>query len=358
MKSAKNGKKNNQLSGIKEIARRANVSIATVDRVIHDRPGLALNTKEKVLKIIKELNYQPNIHARRLSLAKELRIATLIPMCSKETSFWEGPLKGIEMASSEISQYGAVVEKFFYDQDSISSFQQQAQLLLKTKPDGLLFAPAFMEESVGFVKKCQKQNIPYVLMDSDLPGGGSLAYIGPDLNASGSLAAHLISYLIGKDDSILIVNISRELDDQHHLLKKEEGFRNYFRTHRWDNQILKININKTDPRFIAKGLANMFREHPNIRMVFVTNSRVSNVAAFVEKLDRKVILMGYDFVNENIEYIEKGVIDFLICQKPLEQAYKGVMTIYQHLAIPSPVKPVTFMPIDIITRENYRFYNY
>ncbi|MBO9154506.1 substrate-binding domain-containing protein [Chitinophaga sp. GCM10012297] len=358
MKSSNNAKKEQQLSGIKEIARRANVSIATVDRVIHDRPGLAPSTKEKVLKIIKELNYQPNIHARRLSLAKQFRIATLIPVRSKETSFWEGPLKGIEMASAEISQYGATVEKFFYDQESVASFQQQANLLLKSKPDGLLFAPAFMDESVLFVQKCQKLGIPYVLMDSDLPGENSLAYIGPNQNASGSLAAHLISYLVEKDDSILIVNISKELDDQHHLLKKEEGFRNYFRTHRWDNQILKINISKTDPKSIEKGLAGMFKDHPNIRVVFVTNSRVSNVAAFVEKLDRKVILMGYDFVNENIEYIEKGVIDFLICQKPLEQAYKGVMTLYQHLAISFPVKKVTFMPIDIITRENYSFYNY
>ncbi len=66
-----------------------------------------------------------------------------------------------------------------------------------------------MEESVLFVQKCQKQGIPYVLMDSDLPGENSLAYIGPNQNASGSLAAHLISYLVEKDDSILIVNISR-----------------------------------------------------------------------------------------------------------------------------------------------------
>ncbi len=110
MKSS-NNKKDQPLSGIKEIARRANVSIATVDRVIHDRPGLAPGTKEKVLKIIKELNYQPNIHARRLSLAKQFRIATLIPVRSKETSFWEGPLKGIEMAAAEIGQYGATVEK-------------------------------------------------------------------------------------------------------------------------------------------------------------------------------------------------------------------------------------------------------
>lgn len=351
-------KEKKQLVGIKEIARRANVSIATVDRVINGRTGIAEKTKERILKIIQELNYQPNLHARRLSLAKQIRIATLIPLRSKETSFWEGPLKGIETASAEISQYGAKVEQFFYDQDSISSFLQQSQLLLKAKPDGVLLAPSFIEQSVAFAQKCQKAGIPYVLIDSDLPVEGSLAYIGPNLNASGNLAAHLISYLIGKDDQILIVNISRELDNEHHLLKKEEGFRNYFRTHRWDNQILKINANKTDAKSIEKSLATMFRQHNNIRVVFVTNSRVSNVAAFIEKLDRKVILVGYDFLNENIEYIEKGVIDFLICQKPLEQSYKGVMTLYQHLTIPSQVEKDTFMPIDIITRENYRFYNY
>lgn len=358
MKSPKKDLKEQPLPGIKEIARRANVSIATVDRVIHDRPGLAVGTKEKVLQIIRELNYQPNIHARRLSLAKQFKIATLVPARSKETSFWDGPLKGIDTAAAEISQYGTVVEKFFYDQDSIRSFQQQAQLVLKSKPDGLLFAPSFMEESIAFVQKCQQQNIPYVLMDSDLPDVNSLAYIGPNLQASGGLAAHLVSYLIGKEDTILIVNISKELDDQHHLLKKEEGFRDYFRTHRWDNQIVKINIHKTDPKSIEKELAGVFRQYPGIRVVFVTNSRVSNVAPFIGQLNRKVILMGYDFVTENIEYIEKGVIDFLICQKPLEQAYKGVMTIYRHLAAATPAAKVTFMPIDIITRKNYSYYNF
>ncbi|MGX5816714.1 LacI family DNA-binding transcriptional regulator [Chitinophaga lutea] len=358
MKSSSKDNKAQQLSGIKEVARRAGVSIATVDRVIHDRPGLAPATKEKVQQIIRELNYQPNIHARRLSLAKQLRIATLVPERSKETSFWDGPLKGIDKAATEISQFGTVVERYFYDQDSISSFRQQAQQVLKSKPDGLLLAPSFIDESLAFGQKLEKQGIPYVLMDSDLPGVDSLAYVGPDLAASGRLAAHLVSYLIGKDDSILIVNISRELDDQHHLLKKEEGFRDYFRTHRWDNQLLKININKTDPKAIEKELAVIFKQHPNIRVVFVTNSRVSSVAPYISQLDRKVILMGYDFVKENIGFIEKGVIDFLICQKPLEQAYQGVMTLYHHLAAATPASKVTFMPIDIITRENYTYYNY
>jgi LacI family transcriptional regulator len=50
------------------------------------------------------------------------------------------------------------------------------------------------------------------------------------------------------------------------------------------------------------------------------------------------------------------IIDFLICQKPQEQAYRGVMALYQHLAFAIPVEKKYFMPIDIITKENYTYY--
>ena len=91
-------------------------------------------------------------------------------------------------------------------------------------------------------------------------------------------------------------------------------------------------------------------------MVFVTNSRVSDVARFIEKKGIDVLLVGYDYLPRNIEFLEKEVIDFLICQKPLEQAYRGLMTLYQFLAFAIPVEKKYFMPIDIITKENYLFY--
>ncbi len=59
--------KDNTYFGVKEIARRANVSIATVDRVIHNRTGVSEKTKKKFNEIIKELDYQPNILASRLA---------------------------------------------------------------------------------------------------------------------------------------------------------------------------------------------------------------------------------------------------------------------------------------------------
>src|SRR5687767_11879019 len=98
-------KKAQELYGVKEIARRANVSIGTVDRVIHNRSGVSEKTRNKINEIIKELNYQPNILASRLASKKIYQIAVLIPQISVETDFWEAPLKGIQRAESEIKKY-------------------------------------------------------------------------------------------------------------------------------------------------------------------------------------------------------------------------------------------------------------
>jgi LacI family transcriptional regulator len=344
------------LTGVKEIARRGNVSIATVDRVIHNRTGVSQQTKAKIQEIIAELNYQPNLLAQRLATRKVIRLATLIPMSSEETSFWEGPLKGIEQADREINQFAITIDKYFYDQNLKNSFIEQSEKILESKPDGVLLAPSSVDEAVIFTENCKKLNIPYVLIDSDLPTKGSLSYIGGDLYQSGYLGAHLISYLIKDNDAILLLNISKEIDNDHHLIKKGEGFRAYFKDHNRSNNILKIDIRETDYASIDKSLEVSFEANKDIKVVFVTNSRVANVAHYIEKSGRKVILIGYDFLNRNVEYLDKGIIDFLICQKPLEQAYQGVMTLYKHLAISLPVEKVQFMPIDIITKENYSFY--
>ena len=59
------------MATIKDIAKLANVSIGTVDRVIHNRGYVSPDTKKRVKQAIKTLNYTPNIYARQLKLAKK-----------------------------------------------------------------------------------------------------------------------------------------------------------------------------------------------------------------------------------------------------------------------------------------------
>jgi LacI family transcriptional regulator len=346
----------NDLTGIKEIARRANVAIATVDRVIHNRTGVSVKTRNKINEIISELNYQPNLNASRLASRKIIKIATIIPKRSDETSFWEAPLKGIEQAENEINQFGVVVEKYFYDQDIRVSFNTQVKTILKSHPDGVLLAPSFIEESLIFVNKCKKINLPYVLIDSDLPDQKSLCYIGPDLFQSGYLGGHLSSYLMNGKGKILLLNISKEIDNHHHLLRKEEGFKSFFKDQGKTTDILKMDIKNTDWKVIHKRLDTLFNNNKDIKVIFVTNSRVSGIAQYVKDRQLNLILIGYDCTDENIAFLKSGIIDFLICQKPREQAYRGIKNLYQHLAFSKAVEEIYFMPIDILTKENIPFY--
>ena len=239
---------------------------------------------------------------------------------------------------------------------TLISFLKNARSILKGRPDGVLLAPSFTDESMRFVSRCRKLGIPYVFINSNIPDQGSLCYIGPNLYQSGYLAADLISYLIDKGDRILLVNISKGMDSHHHLLQKEEGFRAYFKDHQKDFKITKIDIRQIDYPSIKKGISGMLSKHKDCKVIFVTNSRVSHVARYLEESKKEILLIGYDFLKENINSLDKGIINFLICQKPVEQAYRGIMALYNHLLLSAKVDPVYFMPIDIITKENYTFY--
>ncbi|MBS1563777.1 MAG: LacI family DNA-binding transcriptional regulator, partial [Bacteroidetes bacterium] len=330
-------KKQEALVGIKEIARRGNVSIGTVDRVLNNRAGVSPDTKARILDIIKELDYQPNVMARRLASRKVLRIATLIPASSSESGYWDAPLLGINQAAEELKSFAVTVDHYFFDQNDRSTFNKKAREILKGAYSGLLLAPMFESESLAFAEKCTQKQIPYVLINSDLTGGDPVCYIGPDLYKSGYLAAHIANYILTAEKRVLVVNISKEMDQHHHLLMKEKGFRAYFGDNGLNVSIIKTDLRQTDYESIKLGLQKIFHRQP-VDLVFVTNSRVFNVARFLaETGNHAVKLIGYDFLPENIEYLKSKTIDFLICQKPQEQGYKGIMSLYRHL-LQNPVK--------------------
>ncbi|MBO9633013.1 MAG: LacI family DNA-binding transcriptional regulator [Chitinophagaceae bacterium] len=347
-------------AGVKEIARRAKVSIATVDRVIHNRPGVSEKTKELINSIIRELNYQPNVLAQRLALASRgiLRLAVLLPAISEETEFWQAPLDGVTQAENEIRQYNVHVERFLFDQNDPLSFARQVKKIEQQKPDGLLFTPTFPEESVKLIRSCEKADMPYVLINADIPGVERRSYIGPELFHSGYLAGQLVNYCTNPGEPVLLVNIAKEIAGNHAILRKDEGFRAFFEEHDKDRLIIQLHTTQTDYASVSQKLNRVFQKEHRPRAIYVTNSRVSLVAKWLDsKKIKDVLLLGYDFLRENVEYLEKGAIDFLICEKPHEQGYKGMMSLFQKLVYNVEQEKTLLMPIDIITRENYRFYH-
>ncbi|NQD70125.1 LacI family DNA-binding transcriptional regulator [Sphingobacterium shayense] len=349
--------KDKELVGVKEIARRAGVSIATVDRVLHNRTGVSQKTKEKILAIIKDLDYKPNILARRLASSKTMQLYTLIPEVSKETDYWDVPLQGIIQAENEIKLYNVKVIRLFYDMNDKQSFIKQAGTILASdNVDGVLLAPAFLQEAENFTQALTRKKIPFVFINSDIPSQKSLSYFGPDLFHSGRTAAHLVNYLVSATDKFALLNIAKDIESDHHILRKEAGFMDYFRRFN-PERIIKRNFYDTRYPAVKKALASLLADHPDIRLLFVTNSRVSLVAKYLAEVENKEIkLIGYDFLPTNVAYLNSGTIDFLVCEKPQEQAYRGIKALYRFIMFEEAQDKDYLMPIDIIHKENQQFY--
>src|SRR6185436_2272170 len=91
-------------AGIREMAETLGVSIGTVDRALHDRPGISPATRALVLELAEKLGYRPNLAARLLSSRKQHRIAVLFP--SEIAAFWDLVRDGVLDFAGTLRQAG------------------------------------------------------------------------------------------------------------------------------------------------------------------------------------------------------------------------------------------------------------
>ena len=73
---------------IKDIAEKSGVSVGTVDRILHNRPNVSKSAREKVEKVLKEINYQPNMYASALAYNKRYTFYLIMPKHESE-AYWE-----------------------------------------------------------------------------------------------------------------------------------------------------------------------------------------------------------------------------------------------------------------------------
>lgn len=344
---------------IKDIAEKAKVSVGTVDRVIHDRGEVAKETRKQVLSIIEEFGYTPNILAKSLASKKQYQIATLIPEYKSDNPYWQMPGFGIEKAYQEIKNFNASVKLFTFDLNRESTFVKSFKEILRSQPDGIVFSPLFYDSSYDFIKKCDEKNIPYIFIDVNLEGCNNMAYFGQNTFQSGYLAAKLMDYGIHENSEILVLKLANEEVISHHLKTREKGFLSYFSDSEMKKKIkltsLEISI-KSIQKFNLK-LEEIFNNKKNIKGIFVTNSRVYKIAKYIyDNGIKDVLLSGYDLIDKNIEYLEKGSINFLIGQKPEEQGYKSIQALFNYFIYNKEADKMNYSPIDIIMKENIDYY--
>lgn len=344
---------------IKDIAQKANVSIGTVDRVIHNRGEVSKSTRDKILQIIDEMEYQPNILASTLASKKTFSFALLFPEPISSEAYWNKPMVGVRKAYDEIHQYGVKISIHLFKQSDSQTFKTEADLILQDNPEGVVLAPFFSRESKDFIGELKKRNIPYVFIDSNIKDSDKLSYIGQNSFQSGTLAAKLLDYSTPENASILILHFAKQLDNMNHLVQREKGFYEYFNPSKSKGKRKLITLEIADPNDppSQQKIKDILLNNPEIKGIFVTNSQVYYLGRILEQMNHTGIrVIGHDLINENITFLKEGIIDFLICQRPEEQGYRAIISLFEYLILKKEVKNENYTSIDIITKENLNYY--
>ena len=94
--------------------------------------------RARVLKIVKELNYEPNMMARMLGSKKQYYFAALLPDHNFD-NFWLAPKHGIEKAEQDLKQYGVTVEQFVFDPQDAEDYVKKAEEITQKHPMAFCF---------------------------------------------------------------------------------------------------------------------------------------------------------------------------------------------------------------------------
>lgn len=340
---------------ILDIAEKAGVSIGTVDRVLHERGEVSKETRDKILGIIKDYDYHPNILASSLASKKMIKFASLTPWAPDKDAFWSKPMEGIGKAINQFRQYGIVLKQFHFKMEEPETFNVEAARILELSPDGILLAPWAKMESLKFTQELDQRSIPYVFIDSYLKEANPISFIVQDSVQSGFLAAKLIDYGIVEGGNVLVIHITKNLRNANHLLQREKGFFDYFEKYNCKKpKLIKIEVS---PDEIEMNLKSYLEGITNIHGVFVTNSKVHLVAGFFNSLEERPKIIGYDLIPRNVDLLMKGKIDFLLNQKPEAQGYMAASLLFDQIVRKEKVKSANYTSIDIITRENFEYYS-
>ena len=192
---------------IKDIARMAGVSAGTVDRVLHNRGDVSEKSKEKVQKVLDEINYQPNVFAIGLAAKKKYVITCMIPHYN-EHDYWHSVATGIERARQELRPFNVSVDYLYYTHGDRSSYQEACKTIENSDTDALLLAPNFREDTLPMLEYLKKKKIPFAFIDFDIQEAKPLIYIGQDSYKSGYIAAKILmrNYSEGQEIALFLNN--------------------------------------------------------------------------------------------------------------------------------------------------------
>lgn len=124
-------------------------------------------------------------------------------------------------------------------------------------------------------------------------------------------------------------------------------------------KIFPVHIHADESKENKDILDSFFATHEEIQAGIIFNSRAHVLGDYFRHrdTDKRFRLIGYDVIDSNLDYLNSGHITHLIAQRPEVQGFNCVRALFRHGIEGKNSEQINYMPIDILIKENIKYYN-
>ncbi|HEY4199468.1 MAG TPA: LacI family DNA-binding transcriptional regulator [Devosiaceae bacterium] len=338
---------------VHDVAREAGVSLATVDRVLNDRPGVRPQTAQRVEDAIRTLDFRRDLSASLLARARDIRIRFLIPDGSNE--FMASLAAAIEgRARPALAQRLLVMTERLRALDATGL----AARLIALDPsdcDCAIVVATESDEVLAAVDTVIRRGIVVMTLVSDLPGSRRRAFVGIDNLAAGRTAASLLGRFCPKG-KIGVIAGSLGLRDHRQRL---EGFRAVMETE-FPQLVIVGPLEGHDQRDETEALTiKLLDENPDLMGLYNLGAGNAGLLAALDRTNRTAAIrvIAHELTPSTIAGLKSGAIDVVLDQNP-EREIRSAIALARSLVFDPEgraeaglIRPIE---IGIFLRDNLR----
>jgi len=282
--------------------------------------------------------------------SKPLKIAVL---GLENNPFWIPVKEGTMKAAEELKPYNVTVDWIVPgEQHTGDVFGPGIEAAIAQKYDAI--ATIAGEAGVApFIDKAVAAGIPVATFNSETATqNGRAFFVGADLYKQGETAGEAMAKAIGGKGKVAI--ITGFLAVEAHELRRN-GFIDYLKKNYPDVEVVGTAENQ-DKGDVAFTQANDFMTaNPDLAGIYITAGGPFGAAEAVDKAGKagKVHVVSFDFVDETMQYVKKGVIDGTIGQDPFAQGHDPAIRLFNMIVggvSPECGRMVT--KADVVNKDN------
>ncbi|MGB3772656.1 MAG: LacI family DNA-binding transcriptional regulator [Rhodococcus sp. (in: high G+C Gram-positive bacteria)] len=279
---------------VKEIAQQSGLSEATVDRVLHDRPGVREDTRAEVRQAIADLDKQRT--QLRLSGRKfffDVVMQAPERFCVQVRSALESELPMLSPA--------VVRSRFhFRETESVEAMLETLERVETRGSHGVIVKAPDEPAVATALDRLASSGIPVVTYVSDVPSSSRIAYVGIDDRAAGATAAYLVDQWLGELPSAVLVTLSH--NSFRNEGEREIGFRRALRQTDAgiSRSVVEIARSSGLDDTVEDLVVDALKAHPEIEGVYsIGGGNVATVRAFRRVGRRCRVFIAHDLDTDN-----------------------------------------------------------